>query len=343
MFERFGKLPSGKILEQVKASPNFIKGAFRNREQTPPELEPKSPGKIFLEFATRERDSKPHGQIPTIQTDLKNIQADVPTVVWLGHSSYFIFWQGKVIAVDPLFSSNVSPIYKSVVAFQGTEIYTIQDIPPIDVLIFTHDHYDHLDYYTVGQIHKMTKKIVCPLGVDAHLKFWGVRADKIQTMDWDDTFHIDENIEITALTTRHSSGRTFKRDQSLWCAYFLRLGKYKLFLAGDGGFGKHFQAIGEKYGPFDFGFIENGQYNTSWPVHHMFPEQSAEAAHLLGLKTVVPIHWGKYSLAFHKWNDSIKRFIVAAEKKNLNYCIPKIGQAYRIDEPALREVWWDFE
>jgi L-ascorbate metabolism protein UlaG (beta-lactamase superfamily) len=125
-------------------------------------------------------------------------------------------------------------------------------------------------------------------------------------LDWDKSLEINEDIEITSLTTRHNSGRTIHRNQTLWSAYSLRLGTKKIFIAGDGGFGSHFDEIGKKYGPFDFGTIENGQYNTSWPANHMFPEQAALASSHLGLKHTVPIHWGRFAISTHKWNDPIQ-------------------------------------
>ncbi len=344
MLERLGDVPNGRILERVKKSPNYIDGAFRNREKPTPDLRMKSPYKIMFDFIAKKRNVIPQQPIPTLYTDLNSPgRSDTPSYLWLGHSSYFIFWKNYSILVDPVLSLNASPLYKTNVAFEGTFIYSTSDIPEIDLLILTHDHFDHLDYYTIQQIHPRVRRIVCALGMESHLIFWGVNESKIISLDWDESFVLNDEISITALTTRHNSGRTTTRNQTLWAAYALQAGEFKLFLAGDGGYGKHFRKIGEKYGPFDFGTIENGQYNLSWPKNHMFPRQSVQAAIDLRLKIVAPIHWGKFALAMHRWNDPILKFVRLAEQKNIQYCVPKIGQLYTINQEPLHEIWWDFD
>lgn len=342
MFSRLGKTPQGAIADRIKLSPNYIDGAFRNREKPTPDLKMKHPLKITYEYFTTPKDVLPHQPVPTEYTHLSSIKTDIPAFLWLGHSSYFIFQKSYTILVDPIFSTNASPVYNTNVAFQGTTIYSVEDVPVIDLLILTHDHFDHLDFYTIKNLHPRVKKIVCALGMESHLIYWGIPADKIQSLDWDESFQFNADIHITALTTRHNSGRTLVRNQSLWCAYSLQLGGYKLFLCGDGGYGSHFRLNGEQYGPFDFGTIENGQYNTAWPKNHMFPEQAVQASIDLGLKTVTPVHWGRFALSLHKWNESIKRFIKTAEEKGVNYSVPKIGELYTIGQEPFRKSWWNF-
>lgn len=344
MISRLGKTPSGKILDRIQQSPNYINGAFRNREKPTPDLKMKHPAKIFYEYFTVKKDVHPHSKIPTQYTDLNQVPySEAPQYLWLGHSSYFIFWKGKSLLIDPVLSMNASPVLNTNVSFPGTTLYQIEDIPEIDLVILTHDHFDHLDFYSIKNLHARCKKFVCALGMEAHLIYWGIPAEKIISLDWDESFQIDEHIQITALTTRHNSGRTLVRNQTLWNAYQLKLDAYNLFICGDGGYGKHFKENGEKYGPFDFGTIENGQYNTNWPKNHMFPEQAVQAALDLGIKTTVPIHWGRFALSLHTWNEPILRFIEEADKKGLNYCVPQIGQLYTIDQKPLQEIWWDFK
>lgn len=344
MLERLGALPQGKLLERVKNSPHYIHGAFRNRERPSPQLRMKHPIKITYDFLTKKRNVLPHQPIPTGDTVLKQVKGtEVPAFLWLGHSTYFIFWKDLTILLDPILSLNASPIYKTNVAFEGTFKYNIQDVPEVDLLILTHDHFDHLDYFTITHLHQRCKHIICPLGMESHLIFWGVDKSKIHSLDWDESYQLNEDVKITSVTTRHNSGRTMSRNQTLWSAYTLKLGEYNLFLAGDGGYGKHFKDIGNQYGPFDFGTIENGQYNMSWPKNHMFPHQSIQATLDLKLKKVVPIHWGKFALAMHTWNDSIKKYVAIAEEKGIDYCVPMIGELYYIDQPSLRHVWWNFD
>ena len=240
----FGALPSGKSLEKVKASKNYVDGEFKNKEST--ELltdTKKTPIKRLLEFAF-EKDPEgtvPDFDLPSIKTDLKNLDPSEDVMVWFGHSSLFIQISGKKILVDPVFSKYASPVPFTNKAFDGTNIYDVDDLPEIDILLITHDHYDHLDYPTIKKLKDKVNKIIVPLGVDAHLLRWGYDEDKITTVDWDDEVTIDDNLKIYALEARHFSGRSFfNRNQSLWVSYLIEEKinnkNYTLFLSGDGGF-----------------------------------------------------------------------------------------------------------
>lgn len=343
MISRLGKSPSGKILERIQASPNYINGAFRNREKPTPDLKMKHPAKIFYEYFTVKKDVYPHQIIPTQKSPLENIASETPQFLWLGHSTYFIFWNNYTFLIDPVLSNNASPVYNTNVAFPGTWVYDVEEVPTLDAIILTHDHFDHLDFSTIKNLHSRTKKFICALGMESHLIYWGIPEEKITSLDWDESSSLYPEVNITALTTRHNSGRTLIRNQTLWNAYSLQLGAYKIFLTGDGGYGRHFKENGDKYGPFDFGTIENGQYNLSWPKNHMFPEQAVQASIDLGIQTVVPIHWGKFALSYHTWNEPILRFVAEAEKKHLNYSVPQIGQLIDIKAPSCKKVWWNFK
>jgi possible beta-lactamase superfamily zinc (zn2+)-dependent hydrolase len=215
----FGALPSGKSLEKVKASKNYVDGEFKNKEST--ELltdTKKTPIKRLLEFAF-EKDPEgtvPDFELPSIKTDLKNLDPSEDVMVWFGHSSLFIQISGKKVLVDPVFSKYASPVPFTNKAFKGTNVYDVDDLPEIDILLITHDHYDHLDYPTIKKLKNKVAKIIVPLGVDAHLLRWGYDEDKITTVDWDDEVVIDDNLKIYALEARHFSGRSFfNRNQSL--------------------------------------------------------------------------------------------------------------------------------
>ncbi|MCO5234069.1 MAG: MBL fold metallo-hydrolase [Chitinophagales bacterium] len=344
MLSRFGKNPYGEILDRILHSSNYIKGAFRNRERMSEDLKMKHPTKILYGFITQRSQMNPSKVIPTYSDSLLGNNSEEPSFLWLGHSSYFLFWKSYTILVDPILSDNASPVYKTNLAFKGSQAYSVDEIPPIDILIITHDHFDHLDYYTITKIYSRVKFFVCPLGVESHLLYWGVPKEKVVSLDWDQTHIFDQDIKITSLSSRHNSGRTTVRNQTLWSAFFLQLGKFKLFLAGDGGYGVHFKTIGELYGPFDFGTIENGQYNTAWPANHMFPHQSVQAALDLKLEVAVPIHWGKFALSYyHKWNEPVNEFVKLAEERKLNYSVPQIGQLYHIYQNFAQTQWWNFK
>lgn len=268
----FGALPSGKSLEKVKTSKNYVDGEFRNKEST--ELltdTKKSPIKRLLEFAFEE---DPKGtvldfKIPSTKTDLKSLDSSEDVMVWFGHSSLFIQISGKKILVDPVFSKYASPVPFTNKAFDGTNVYDVDDLPEIDILLITHDHYDHLDYPTIKKLKDKVAKTIVPLGVDAHLLRWGFDEDKIITVDWDDEVIIDDNLKIYALEARHFSGRSFSnRNQSLWLSYLIEEKmpnkNYKLFLSGDGGYSGRFKDFKERFGKIDLAAMESGQYNKEW-------------------------------------------------------------------------------
>jgi L-ascorbate metabolism protein UlaG (beta-lactamase superfamily) len=186
------------------------------------------------------------------------------------------------------------------------------------------------------------KKVVTSLGVGEHLEHWGFAPEIITELDWWQTTTIDNDINITATLARHFSGRGIKRATSLWSSFVLNLNGYRLFLGGDSGYGTHFKTIGEKFGPFDLAILENGQYGHNWPTIHTMPEETVLAAQDLQAKIVLPVHWGKFVLSTHPWNEPIKRFIEAANKAQLAFATPKIGEPYVIGGKVSSDDWWEF-
>jgi L-ascorbate metabolism protein UlaG (beta-lactamase superfamily) len=280
--------------------------------------------------------------LPSVKTDLKNIETTKSVIVWFGHSSYLIRIDNKNILVDPVFSGNASPFSFMVKAFEGSDVYTTEDLPEIDFLILTHDHYDHLDYKTIKKLNKKIKAIYCSLGLALHLTYWGFSENIITEMDWWQTSKLTADITLTAMPARHFSGRGFKRFKTLWSSFILKTASYNLYLGGDSGYDKHFKEIGEKYGPFDIAILESGQYNTAWPLIHMMPEQTVQAALDLKAKVLLPVHWGKFSLALHPWNEPVQRVLKEAASMDLKITTPMIGEPVILDEVYPDKNWWDF-
>jgi L-ascorbate metabolism protein UlaG (beta-lactamase superfamily) len=216
-----------------------------------------------------------------------------------------------------------------------------EDFENIDVLIITHDHYDHLDYQSVLKIAPKTKKIITSLGVGAHLEKWGISADKINELAWGGSVSISPAINFIAVPARHFTGRKFKRNQTLWSAFILQTADQQLFLGGDSGYDTHFAEIGQQYGPFDIAMLECGQYNAYWPYIHMFPEQTVQAAIDLKARVLLPVHWAKFSLAMHPWNEPIERVVVAARNLNQRLVTPKLGETIVLDKYLPTEKWWN--
>jgi L-ascorbate metabolism protein UlaG (beta-lactamase superfamily) len=307
---KFGKTPSGKRLERVKNSSNYKDGAFQNLHPTPIMVEGVSYFNTFKKFLFSDNDRvKPKNSIPSMKTDLLNLDHDKNILVWFGHSSYFIQIDGKNILVDPVLSGSASPVSFTTKAFKGTDRYTTDDIPEIDYLFITHDHWDHLDYETIMKLKPKIKIVICGLGVGEHFEYWGFKTNTIIEKDWNEK--IDLNSGFTAYTkpARHFSGRSFKRNTSLWTAFVFQTPSYKIYIGGDGGYDTHFAEIGKTFGEFDLAILENGQYNNNWKYIHSFPEEVLQAAKDLRAKRLFPVHHSKFTLSLHPWDEPLIRIV----------------------------------
>jgi L-ascorbate metabolism protein UlaG (beta-lactamase superfamily) len=336
-----GKLPSGNHKEHLKKSPNYKGNAFQNLSDTPMKPDDASYWKMMSEFFKKSKDKLPPALMPSVKTDLDKLNSSKPVIVWFGHSSYFIRIENKNFLIDPVFSGNAAPLSFMVKAFPGSNIYTPDDMPAIDYLILTHDHYDHLDFKTIRKLRNKVSNVYCSLGVSSHLKYWGVDINIITEMDWWETQQLENNISLTAAPARHFSGRGIKRGQTFWSSFILKTTDHNLYLGGDSGYDSHFKEIGDKHGPFDIAILEAGQYNTMWPLIHLMPEETVQAAVDLNSKALLPVHWGKFSLAMHSWNDPIKRVMIKAESLNMKVYSPKIGQPLNLDGSFQTENWWE--
>lgn len=345
----FGALPSGKSLEKVKNSKNYIDGEFRNKEKT--ELltdTKKTPIKRLLEFAF-EKDPEgtvPKIALPSVKTDLKTLDPNEDLIVWFGHSSLFIQIAGKKILVDPVFSKYTSPVPFSNKAFEGTNIYTVDDLPEIDILLITHDHYDHLDYPTVKKLKEKVAKVIVPLGVDAHFLRWDFDEEKIVTVDWDDEVTIDDNLKIYALETRHFSGREFSnRNQSLWVSYLIEEkyndNLYRLFLSGDGGYSPRFKGFKEKFQNIDLAVMEAGQYNEEWALIHSLPEDIIKEVRDMEVTKLFPIHNSKFKLSKHPWDEPLRKLDDFTINTNIQLLTPMIGEKLYLHKENSFKKWWE--
>ena len=243
--------------------------------------------------------------------------------------------------MDPVFSGRTSPVsYAGSKAFAGADIYKAEDMPAIDILVITHDHYDHLDYDTVKKLAHKTGVIVTSLGVGAHLEHWGIAPEKIKELDWWETVSINAETTFTAAPARHFSGRKFTRNQTLWSSFILQTKGHKIYLGGDSGYDTHFATIGNKYGPFDLAILENGQYNAYWANIHMMPEETVQAAIGLKANLLLPVHWGKFALGTHPWDEPIQRLLAKATELNVKVVTPKIGEAIILNNTLPDAHWW---
>ncbi|QKZ13159.1 MBL fold metallo-hydrolase [Spirosoma sp. KUDC1026] len=338
----FGANPSGERLERIKRSPNYKNGSFQNLSPTAVIAENTSYWQTARDFFNKPKDNVPPAPLPSVKTDLKALPDNKTTVVWFGHSSYLIKSKGTTILADPVFSGNASPVSFFGSAYPGSNVYDVASMPTIDMLVLSHDHYDHLDFATIVKLIPKVKMFYTGLGVGAHLQRWGVPADRIVEFDWWDTQQLSPDIELTATPARHFSGRSLARGKTLWTSYVLNLHGDKLFLGGDSGYDTHFRKIGDKFGPFDLAILECGQYGEGWPDIHMFPEQTAQAALDLRAKALLPVHWAKFSLANHSWNEPVQRLLASEAAQGLDITTPRIGEPIIIGAANPKAAWWAF-
>jgi L-ascorbate metabolism protein UlaG (beta-lactamase superfamily) len=338
----FGKLPLGERLTRIERSPQYKKDHFENILPTAMMADDVSyPDMLRKFFFATDPLREPDHVLPAVKTDLRALGEQEPVIVWFGHSSYFLRIDGKNILVDPVFSKRASPVqYAGSEQFPGTEIYSADDFPDIDLMIITHDHYDHLDYGTIKKMHSRTKAIYTSLGVGSHLAYWGVPESKIHELDWWEQATALPGIELTATPARHFSGRGFIRNKTLWSSFVLKTSTHKIFLGGDSGYDASFKNIGDKFGPFDLALLESGQYDKQWPFIHMMPEETVLAAKDLQAKVLMPVHWGKFRLALHPWNESIQRVTAKAAADGLPITTPRIGEPIAVGGPYPQAKWW---
>lgn len=340
----FGRLPEGKELSVIERSPNYDGHVFRNQIDTPINTTDQSELSMWAEtiFGREKGYPRPAGAMPAEKTNLKSLDRNQDLVIWLGHSSYFVQLSGQRILIDPVFSVNAAPLPGANVAFDGTSIYSAEDLPAIDLLLISHDHYDHLDYPTAIAIRDKVEQVGVGLGVGAHFRAWGYDPERIHELDWNDSIGLQGNTRIYATPARHFSGRTLTRDKSLWVGYALISPQKRIFFSGDSGYGPHFADIGKRYGPFDWVALDTGQYDPRWANVHMNPEQAAQAALDVGARALTPGHVGRFSLAPHDWNDPLVRITAASRGRNYALWTPIIGQPVYLDGRAQTfGRWWE--
>lgn len=339
---KMGSYASGDRLEIIKRSLQYSNGKFQNQSHTPSLTEGASFFSVLKEFFLDKKPRrKPAGILPSVKTDLLHLQKDENILVWMGHSSYFMQVDGKTILVDPVLSGAASPISFTTKSFAGADIYNTDDIPEIDLLFITHDHWDHLDHSTIKKLKPKVKTIITGLGTGAHLERWGFNKNMIIEKDWNENAELGDGFSVTVTPARHFSGRGFVRNKALWASFVLQTPTLKIYIGGDSGYDAHFKAIGNTHGPFDLAILECGQYDKSWKYIHMMPEETVQAAQELRAKKVLAVHWGKFSLGNHAWDEPADRVYKAALEKQMLLLTPMIGEKVNIDDNSQTFFpWW---
>jgi L-ascorbate metabolism protein UlaG (beta-lactamase superfamily) len=340
--EKFGSTPADARLELIQRSPNFKNGKFQNQSHTPDLTEGVSYYAVMKEFFfSKQKRKKPLQPLPSKKTDLLHLPANENVLVWMGHSSYFMQVDGKTILVDPVLSGAASPLSFTTKSFAGSDVYSIDDIPTIDFLFISHDHWDHLDYDTIKKLQPKIKTVITGLGTGQHFERWGFKKEIVIEKDWNENVVLGAGFSVTVLPARHFSGRSFSRNNALWVSFALQTPTQKIYIGGDSGYDFHFKEIGKTHGPFNLAILECGQYDKSWKYIHMMPEEVVQAAQDLQAKKLLAVHWGKFALANHAWDDSITRVYKAAQQNNMPLLTPMIGEKLKIDGEQQFSKWWE--
>lgn len=265
-------------------------------------------------------------------------------ITLIGHSSLLMELDGTTLLVDPVFSQRASfSQHFGPKRFFATPL-SIEQLPPLDAVLLSHDHYDHLDTAAIRQLQARTPVFVCSEGVGRHLRRWGVEAGKIQELNWMDTFTVPSAshtpLTLTALPARHFSGRSLKRYTTLWSSFVLRTEKHNVYHGADSGYYDGFREIGERFGPFDLATIEIGAFDPLWADIHMGPDNAVRAATDLRARTLMPIHWGTFNLAFHDWYQPPERLLQVADAAGMPVWIPEPGKPTEFVGEAANSFWW---
>ena len=335
-----GTAPAGARLVRVEASPQWGESTFIN-----PEAMWIDYGEMVSEMAAGNDYGDPSEPLPV--EVVSGARFDTPPATglratWLGHSTVLLELDGHRVLTDPVWGPRTSPLSWMGPARWYAPPLPLAELPELDAVLISHDHYDHLDYPTIVALADRVPLFVVPLGVGAHLEYWGVAPERIVELDWWERTQVG-GIEIVSTPARHASGRhLFDRDRTLWAGYALIGSEHRVYFSGDTGLFRAMGEIGERLGPFDLTMIEVGAYSQAWPDWHIGPEQAVYAHQQVQGAVLLPIHWGLFNLAPHSWTEPIERSVIAAEAAGVTLATPQPGHS--IEPQALIgapiEAWW---
>ena len=347
----FGSDPENDAASEFSKSKayNSAKASFENRR---PELVANMRKKalswdLFKQWYNADKNVVPSEKLPDVKPDITSFSqaSEALKMIWFGHSSFLINLNGRHILIDPIFSDAASPFSFMVKRFQKPTL-GLTELPRIDYIVISHDHYDHLDMETIsffannGSVNANEVRFIVPLGVGSHLKYWGIKEAQIIEHDWWQSSTLGD-IEFVATPAQHFSGRKgINGNKTLWVSWIIKSKQKTLYFSGDSGYDSHFKQIGEKYGPIDVALIECGQYNESWRAVHMMPQESVQAYQDLNAKRFFPIHWAMFQLSIHPWYEPIELLYEAYKQEKINLIAPRLGEVFDANGDYTLEPWW---
>ncbi len=333
-----GSNPTGARRERMERSSRWKDGHFVNPQPLVNDFWGTFLG--LLDVSAEVSPSAPPPVVPRTRGSFDTPPTTGLRVTWLGHSTTLVELDGHRILTDPVWSERTSPL-----SWVGPRRYyeppvSLAELPPVDVVVISHDHYDHLDYPTLEAMKDWDTTFVVPLGVGAHLAGWGVPESRIVELDWWERTRVRQ-LEVVATPARHASGRgVLDMDRTLWAGFAFLGPQHRAYYSGDTGLFPAMRDIGERLGPFDLTMIEVGQYHSAWPDWHIGPEQAVQAHQMLRGRVLMPVHWGLFSLAYHGWTEPIERVLAAADASKQAVIAPRPGES--VEPAAAPELtrWW---
>jgi len=325
-----GRRPQGARLERLKASPRWTGESFRNQHPILPGLrDPNTPLPTFRDFLCKSDRRVPPAPLPSVDPLARWARPPGSglRVTWLGHSTALIEIDGLRVLTDPVWGLRASPL---------------RALPPLDLVLISHDHYDHLDYPTIRQLRRRKMPFVTSLGVGAHLESWGVASERIIELDWWESYTLPQaELTITATPSQHFSGRTPKtRNSTLWSSLVIRSPRHTVFFSGDTGLTTEYETIRKRCGPFDLVMLEVGAFHPAWGDMHLGPENALKALALLGGSAFLPIHWGTFALGMHAWDQPAEALLQLAPGAGTQLVMPRLGQPVEPSDAQPVEPWW---
>jgi L-ascorbate metabolism protein UlaG (beta-lactamase superfamily) len=339
----FGGNPSKGDKEIYRHFENYRNGKFMNQNPTNMSMSVSTIFSLMKDSMIGKNNRNPKSPISISPLNWDKIKSNQDSLTWFGHSTFLLSVDNKKILLDPMFGPSPSPVsYVGSKRYSEDLLYIIDELPLIDAVLITHDHYDHLDYKSILRLKDKVGQFFVPHGVAAHLQRWGVEAERISELNWWDEIEW-QGLTIASVPSQHFSGRGLRnRDTTLWTGWVIFGEKNRIYTSGDGGYGPHFKQIGEKYGHFDLTLVEGGQYDKRWSSIHMMPEEAVQAHLDVKGKNMMLIHWAAFTLAYHGWTDPIERAIREAKERDVRLISPSIGETIVLNGSITVDdsLWW---
>lgn len=336
-----GSAASGERAARIAASPHFRDGKFHNGPLGGP-TQTAPMASALRELMVDRGRRRPSAPVPLVSKQ-HPIAADGLWATWFGHSSVLLEVDGVSVLLDPVWGDRVSPSAAVGPKRLHPNPLSLEQLPRIDAVVISHDHYDHLDEPTISWLAAHTDAtFVVPLGVGAHVAAWGVPEERIVDLDWDEDTKIG-SVLLRATPAQHFSGRGLARDTTQWASWVIAGPQHRVFYSGDGGYFDGFARVGADFGPFDLTVVQVGAYGAAWPTIHMLPEDGVRTHVDVRGQVLLPVHWATFNLALHDWDAPIERTLAAAEEQGVSVVAPRPGERFdALAAPAV-EPWWRFE